>query len=91
MNAIGALGGLFFGLTLAALLEYRDRSLRTEDDVVTTLSLPVLALVPTMVTSIERQKRKRRRFLLASSGAAFALVCLAVIAWKLQILTPWMR
>jgi protein tyrosine kinase modulator len=91
INAIGGLGGLFFGLALAALLEYRDRSLRTEDDVVTTLSLPVLALVPTMVTSIERHKRKRRRFLLASSGAAFALVCLAVIAWKLQILTPWMR
>jgi uncharacterized membrane protein YcjF (UPF0283 family) len=44
-----------------------------------------------MVTRIERLKRKRRRFLLASSGAAFALVCLAVIAWKLQILTPWMR
>jgi polysaccharide chain length determinant protein (PEP-CTERM system associated) len=91
LNAIGAVAGLFVGLAWAALVEYRDRSLRTEDDVVTTLSLPVLALVPTMVTRIERLKRKRRRFLLASSGAAFALVCLAVIAWKLQILTPWMR
>lgn len=91
LNVIGALVGLGLGLAFAGLLEYRDRSLRTEDDVVLTLSLPVLALVPTMVTTVERQKRKRRRFLLASSGAAFALVCLAVIAWKLQILTAWMR
>jgi len=91
INLIGTLGGLFLGLVWVALLEYRDQSLRTEDDVVTTLSLPVLALVPTMVTRVERQKRKRRRLLLASSGAAFALVCLAVIAWRLQILTAWVR
>jgi uncharacterized membrane protein YcjF (UPF0283 family) len=44
-----------------------------------------------MVTRAERQHRKRRRLLLASSGAAFALVCLAVIAWRFQILTAWTR
>jgi polysaccharide chain length determinant protein (PEP-CTERM system associated) len=90
MDLMGSLAGLGIGLVLAALLEYRDRSLRTEDDVVLTLALPVLALVPTMVTRIERLKQRRRRFLLASSGAAFALVGL-VIAWKLQILTGWLR
>ncbi len=84
LNMIGALIGLGIGVGFAGLLEYRDRSLRTEEDVVLTLSLPVLALVPTMVTKLERVKRQRRRFLLATSGAAFALVCLAVIAWKLQ-------
>ena len=91
LNVAGAAVGLFLGLVCAALLEYRDRSLRTEEDVVLTLSLPVLALVPTMVTRAERQHRKRRRLLLASSGAAFALVCLAVIAWRFQILTAWTR
>lgn len=91
MNMMGTLAGLGLGLVLAALLEYRDRSLRSEEDVVLTLALPVLALVPTMVTRMEREKRRRRRFVLVSSGAAFALVCLAVIAWKLQILTAWMR
>jgi polysaccharide chain length determinant protein (PEP-CTERM system associated) len=91
LNIIGALMGLGLGLGLAGVLEYKDRSIRTEDDVVLTLALPVLALVPTMMTRTERDKRKRQRMLLASSGAAVALVALAVVAWKFQVLPPFMR
>lgn len=91
VNIIGALAGLGFGLGLAGLLEYKDRSVRTEDDVVLALALPVLALVPTMMTSTERQKRKRHRMLLASSGAAAVAIALVVAAWKLQVLSAFIR
>jgi polysaccharide chain length determinant protein (PEP-CTERM system associated) len=91
MNLIGTLAGLGFGLALAGLLEYKDRSLRTEDDVVLTLALPVLALVPTMVTTAERRRRKKHRVLLVSSGAVAVLVLLAVAAWRFQVLSTWMR
>lgn len=91
LNVIGALAGLGIGLGLAGLLEYKDRSIRTEDDVVFTLALPVLALVPTMVTTSERQKRRRQRRLLATSGAAAALVVLAVAAWKFQVFSSLIR
>jgi uncharacterized protein involved in exopolysaccharide biosynthesis len=60
MNMIGSLGGLAFGLGIAALLEYRDTALRTEDDVMVALSLPVVALVPTMLRDEERRRRRRR-------------------------------
>lgn len=91
LNIIGALAGLGLGLGIAGLLEYKDRSLRTEDDIVLTLALPVLALVPTMMTRTERHKKKRQRLLLASSGAAVALVALAVVAWKFQVLPAFIR
>ena len=91
LNIIGALTGLGIGLALAGLMEYRDRSLRTEDDVVVALSLPVLALVPTMITAVERRRRKKVRVLFASSGLAMALVCVVVIAWKFKALTAWIR
>ena len=49
MNLIGLLFGLGFGLAFAGLLEYRDTSLRTEEDVLVSVSLPVVALVPTVI------------------------------------------
>jgi polysaccharide chain length determinant protein (PEP-CTERM system associated) len=89
LNIMGALAGLMIGLGLAGVLEYRDTSLRTEDDVLVALSLPVLATVPTMSTDAERQRRKRHKLLLASSGAVALVLCLAAIAWKLR-LNEWM-
>jgi len=47
--ALGGLGGgLLLGLLLAALLELRDKSLRTELDVEFYLETPALAVVPTI-------------------------------------------
>jgi polysaccharide chain length determinant protein (PEP-CTERM system associated) len=91
MNMLGSALGLAIGLALAMLLEYRDTSLRSEEDVLLTVSLPVLAFVPTMVTAAEREKRRRTRFLLASSGLAGVLLSVAVIAWKFRDIATWIR
>lgn len=93
INMFGVLGGLAFGLLLAGFFEYRDTSLKTDDDVMTSLALPVLAVIPTMVTSVERARLKRRRVLLASSASAFGLVAVAVAvaAWRLRLLDAWLR
>jgi len=91
LTLMGALFGLGMGLALIGLLEYKDRSLRTEDDVVMTLALPVLALVPTMVTRVERQRDRRRRLVLASSSAVLVVACVAIIVWKFEALSAWMR
>jgi protein tyrosine kinase modulator len=89
MNMMGALGGLVLGLGFAGLLEYRDTSLRTDDDVLVALSLPVLAIVPTMSTELERQRKKRQWRWFASSGAAALLLGTVAVAWKLRI-NEWM-
>jgi succinoglycan biosynthesis transport protein ExoP len=85
---MGAFSGLGLGLFLAALLEYRDRSLKTDEDVVAALSLPVLAMVPTIVTDGDRRRSKRRLVLTGSAVGIMLLLSLA--AWKFQILNRWL-
>jgi uncharacterized protein involved in exopolysaccharide biosynthesis len=91
MTFMGLCAGLAIGLGLAAFFEYRDSSLRTEDDVLVALSLPVVALVPVMWTTRERRSLRRRRVLLASSAAATLMVSFAALAWKLRLFDDWMR
>jgi len=80
----GAIVGLLFGLVVVAWLEFRDSSFKREDDVVRTLSLPVLALVPIMAS--ERDRRRRRLRTLAANGVAgIALLGSAavILMWRL--------
>jgi polysaccharide chain length determinant protein (PEP-CTERM system associated) len=92
MNLLGLMAGLGFGLALVALLEYRDTRLQTDDDVVTSLALPVLAVIPRMISSAERQQMRRRKLLLGLSGsAATAVVVVAVVAWRMELLEAWVR
>jgi polysaccharide chain length determinant protein (PEP-CTERM system associated) len=59
INTMGAMGGLALGLALVLLLEYRDRSLRSEADVRAALGLPVLAVIRTLGVPAERRHRPR--------------------------------
>lgn len=88
MNLIGAAAGLGFGLLLVGLLEYRDTSLRTDEEVLVALSLPVLALVPTMRTP---RRARRWRSLLMGSSAIAVLLSVGAIAWKLGLFEMWGR
>ena len=65
--ALGGLaGGLGLGLCLAFLLEMKDSSLRTEQDVEFALRLPVLALIPTIEPALS--KRPKESLVMAHSG-----------------------
>jgi hypothetical protein len=89
---MGLLAGLGFGFALVALLEYRDTRLKTDDDVVTSLALPVLAVIPAMITTSERHRTRRRRLVLAmSTSLVLVLAAAAAIAWRLQWLQAWVR
>jgi polysaccharide chain length determinant protein (PEP-CTERM system associated) len=79
---IGAVAGLALGLGIAALLEYLDQSLRTDDDVIATVGLPVLAMIPTMTTRAEARRRVRNRWLILSCSAAAAVFGVAAFVWK---------
>lgn len=69
----GAGGGLVLGLLLTALLEFRDATLKCEADITRLFRLPVLAIVPIMISSDER-RRRRRRVVLAGIAGVVVLV-----------------
>jgi polysaccharide chain length determinant protein (PEP-CTERM system associated) len=92
MNLMGLIAGLGFGIALVGLLEYRDTTLKTDDDIVVSLALPVLAVIPAMMTQAERRRAKRKRLLLAASASfVFVLAAGAVAAWRMNLLTDWIR
>lgn len=81
LNLMGVIGGIFLGLAFVALAEYRDTSFKTDDDVLTSLALPVLAMIPNMVTHSERRQRRRRRVLMSVTAVLVAVVAAATAVW----------
>jgi protein tyrosine kinase modulator len=91
LDLLGAIFGLLFGLGLAALLEYLDTSLKTEEDVVQALMLPVLALIPQMTNEVDARQQQRRRLVMSCVvGAVMLVFAAAVTAWKLDA-ARWIR
>ena len=81
LNLLGVIAGLALGLGFVALAEYRDSTFKSDDDIVTSLSLPVLAMIPNMVTSRERRQIRRRRVMLSVTAVLLALVAGATTIW----------
>jgi hypothetical protein len=69
---------------LAALLEFRDATFRTSDDVLDVLQLPVFAMVPYVITEPDRRRVRRRR-LLTSAAAAMLAVAGGYGIWALEL------
>lgn len=81
MNLVGAMVGLAIGIGIVGLLEYRDRSFRSDDDVVSVLGLPVLAVVPIMKSEADRRRAMARATLTNLGCAALVTACLAVCVY----------
>lgn len=81
INLLGLAGGLAVGIGLIALLEYRDATLKTDEEVTTVLSLPVLAVVPFMQSADERRSTRRRGLLLHAGLGTTVALCLMVLAY----------
>ena len=57
---VGLAAGFGLGALIAGWLEFRDTTLRSEADIVATLQLPLLVLVPDIHTKSERRWRRFR-------------------------------
>lgn len=91
LNLMGALAGLALGIGLVVLVEYRDTSLKSEADVITALSLPVLALVPAIATKKEIVARRNRRLAISAAGVVLAIGLAGIAVWKFHVLEQWVR
>lgn len=91
LNTMGALAGLLLGLGLIALLEYRDTTFRSDEDLTLSLALPVVAVIPAMATRHEKKVRTRRRLIAVSTSVAAMSIAIAVIVWNLDTIVRWVR
>jgi polysaccharide chain length determinant protein (PEP-CTERM system associated) len=83
--ASGATAGLVLGLVLVGVLEHRDSAFRREEEVVTAVSLPVLALIPVMSSDRERRAAQRRGWMIDIAGTAALLAAgVFLVFWRLH-------
>jgi polysaccharide chain length determinant protein (PEP-CTERM system associated) len=82
----GSLGGLALGLLVVGFLEYRDTTFKTDDDVTRVLSLPVLAMIPQLISAVDQEATRRpaRRRTAVISAVLTVGAATAVIFWRLQ-------
>jgi polysaccharide chain length determinant protein (PEP-CTERM system associated) len=80
---MGTAAGLVMGACMILLFEYRDRSLKTDEDVAAVLSLPVLAVVPFMRSRREVRLLRSRQITVHLALGVFVAGCLAVLAYAL--------
>ncbi len=78
---LGVAIALAVGIAFAAVSEYLDRTLRSEEDVRLVLNFLVLATIP----NIQQTRASKRRRLIAASaaGAAVVLIGVMTVAWTL--------
>jgi uncharacterized protein involved in exopolysaccharide biosynthesis len=81
LNVMGLVGGLGVGVLLIGLLEYRDKSFKTDHEVMRVLSLPVLAVVPMMQSATEKQWAFKKRILVAAACSVTVAAGLGVVAY----------
>jgi polysaccharide chain length determinant protein (PEP-CTERM system associated) len=81
----GAVAGLVLGFLLVGLKELLDSSFRSEEEVMAALSLPVLALIPVMMSPRQRNATIWRQRWMDLAGTAGLVAALAIVViWRLQ-------
>jgi uncharacterized protein involved in exopolysaccharide biosynthesis len=83
LYALGLAAGLMLGIGVAALVEYLDKTLRSEADVTAALNLMVLAVVPIIAGAHELRLRRQKSMALAASLGLLSVLSVAAIAWRL--------
>jgi capsular polysaccharide biosynthesis protein len=82
LHTMGLLAGIGFGVALMGIVEYLDKTLKSEADVTAALNLLVLATVP-IIPEVGGRAVRRRRFLAVSATVLVAMVVgAAAVAWR---------
>jgi len=82
LYSLGIGGGLGVGLALAALMEYLDKSLRSEADIGAALNLFVLATVP-VLAGVKRRGARWKLVVVSALVVVGTAAGAAAVAWRL--------
>ncbi len=82
LQSMGLLAGIAFGVALMGLIEYLDKTLKSEMDVTAALNLLVLATVPILPEVGSRAKRRRKLIAVSATVLFTAVAGAAAVAWR---------
>jgi polysaccharide chain length determinant protein (PEP-CTERM system associated) len=82
LHAMGVAAGLGFGLVLMGIIEYLDKTLKSEADVMAALNLLVLATVPVLPEVGARAVRRGRLIAVSATVLLVAVAGAAAVAWR---------
>jgi polysaccharide chain length determinant protein (PEP-CTERM system associated) len=82
LQSMGLAAGIGFGVALLALIEYLDKTIKSEADVMAALNLLVLATVPVLPEVGDRFARRRRAIAVSATVLLTAAVGAAAVAWR---------
>lgn len=82
LQSMGLVAGVGFGLALMALIEYLDKTLKSEADVTAALNLLVLATVPILPEINARVMRRRKLIAVSATVLLTAVAGAAAVAWR---------
>jgi uncharacterized protein involved in exopolysaccharide biosynthesis len=77
----GAAVGLALGLLVIGLIVYRDSTFKSDSEISSLLSLPVLAVVPLMESDVERRRALKRRLAMHTLWGCTVMGCLSVLVY----------
>ncbi len=83
IDAVGMIAGLLLGLALAAVLEYRDSTFNSDEEVSRGLGVPVLAVVPVLHSTVDRRRALVRRAAINGGLGAIVAAGLATVVYTL--------
>jgi len=81
-------GGLAFGAALVLLFNYLDRSIRTTEDAIEAIDLPVHGVIGEIVTQRQRLKNKTKRWVVTP---VVTVVILVAVALSTLSITLWLK
>jgi polysaccharide chain length determinant protein (PEP-CTERM system associated) len=81
LQSLGLAAGIGFGVALMALIEYLDKTIKSEADVMAALNLLVLATVP-VLPEVGARFARRRRLIAVSATVLVTAAIGAAVAWR---------
>jgi polysaccharide chain length determinant protein (PEP-CTERM system associated) len=83
LNFAGMGAGLALGVLIVGVLEYRDSTFKTDEDLSQLLGIHVFAVVPLIQSDAERKRAWRRRMALGAVMGSVVIGCLAIFGYTL--------
>lgn len=81
LNLVGMAAGLALGLLLVGLIEYRDATFRTDDELSQVMEIPVLAVIPVILSDAERTRAWKWKALVNTVLGSIVVGCMAVVTY----------